>query len=708
MLLNKVELRNFKRFANFPAQFSPGINVVKGPLNETGKSSLLEGIIVALFHNPKSTARRLEDYASWGSTKRFETNLEFEEKGNRYSLKKDFQKGIIKLVNQDTGEELDTPGEVSQRMGELLGTDSDNLFRYTSCIRQDQVSEVTSGRKEIGESLEEVVTGGEENILASKVIQKLDDKISEIRKGLDRPARFPGLLARLKGEIESAEQRLREISNAVAEVEAKKIELVEINKDLAQIKEEYEGAKALLDKNKLRMEVEASITSLEQKYDEMEQTLTEINTLLEKSRQANDALRSMEGFESETRVSEIRSALNGVQIEKRNIEDDIAKRRQEISQAKEGLNKRKFSRIFGSKQSIACIAIISVSGIIGTIASSLYFLALVIIGMAALAASMRAKNILAQEETKVSDLEDRIQKMEETLEESDVKESSLLTEVKCTTLEEFETKEKDFWRWKEEQRKYKNQLNGKLGTRDIEGMKKQRAEIARNLAVEQAKITEDIKAATLSPERYVERERAAEKLESRQKELEQRKNLCEAIIKTARVGVEEQIELEEKLESLQENLRQEERRVKVYELAKESMSRAKDDAFSSANEVLKKETQKYFAVFTNGKYDQVKIGNGNSEFLVYSKEKDDWVKPEELSGGVIDEFYLAYRLALVKLIFVDKNPPLLLDDPFGNFDSVRLNKALQLFKDLSKDYQIIIFTLKDIYDEVADNLVQLR
>ena len=78
-----------------------------------------------------------------------------------------------------------------------------------------------------------------------------------------------------------------------------------------------------------------------------------------------------------------------------------------------------------------------------------------------------------------------------------------------------------------------------------------------------------------------------------------------------------------------------------------------------------------------------------------------------LSGGVIDEFYLAYRLALVKLIFGNKNPPLLLDDPFGNFDSLRLNKALLLFKDLHKDYQIIIFTLKDIYDETADNIILL-
>lgn len=707
MLLNKVELRNFKRFANFSAQFSPGINVVKGPLNETGKSTLLEGIIVALFYNPKSIASRLEDYASWGATKKFETNLEFKEKGNRYSLKKDFHTGIIKLVNHDSGEELDTPREVSQRIEELLGTNSDKLFEYTSCIRQDQVNEVTSGREKISESLEKVVTGGEENTLASKIIQKLADKVSEIRKGLDRPVRFPGALARLKSDIENASQRLKKISSEVAEVEAKKIELVEINKELAQTKEKYEDAKTWLDKNEFRIKTESSIANLEQKYNEIAKLLSEINTLTEKSKQANDALRSMEGFESEAKVSEVRSELNRIQIGKRNIEEDIAKRRQEINQAKEELNKTKFSRLLGSKQSIACIAVISIGGIIGTIANSLYFLALVIIGMAALAASMRAKSILAQQETKISDLEDRIQKMGETLKESDVKESSLLIEVKCSTLEEFETKEKDFWRWKEEQRKYKNQLEGKLGTRSIEEIEQQRMEVARNLAVEQMKITEDIKATALSQERYIEQGRAVGKLKSKQEEFERNKNLCEAIIKTARVDVEQQIELEEELESLRENLKQEERRVKVYELAKESLSQAKDDAFSSANEVLEKETQKYFAVFTNGKYSQVKVGKENSEFWIYSPEKDGWVKPEELSGGVIDEFYLAYRLALVKLIFGNKNPPLLLDDPFGNFDLLRLNKALLLFKDLNKDYQIIIFTLKDIYDEAADNIILL-
>ena len=163
MRLKKIELKNFKRLVDYQAQFSPGVNVVKGPQNEMGKSTLLEGIIVALFHNPKSTAKELKGYASWGSTRQFQTSLEFEEKGNRYLLEKDFDKGTIRLIDDNTRGELDTFKEVSEKMAELLGTKSDTLFSCSSCIRQAQVSEISSGRKEINESLEEIVSGGKES-----------------------------------------------------------------------------------------------------------------------------------------------------------------------------------------------------------------------------------------------------------------------------------------------------------------------------------------------------------------------------------------------------------------------------------------------------------------------------------------------------------------------------------------------------------------
>jgi uncharacterized protein YhaN len=78
-----------------------------------------------------------------------------------------------------------------------------------------------------------------------------------------------------------------------------------------------------------------------------------------------------------------------------------------------------------------------------------------------------------------------------------------------------------------------------------------------------------------------------------------------------------------------------------------------------------------------------------------------------LSGGAIDEFYLAFRLALAGLLFGDKRPPLILDDPFVNFDSIRLTATLNFLKTLASDYQVIIFTLTDLYDKVADKIILL-
>jgi uncharacterized protein YhaN len=137
------------------------------------------------------------------------------------------------------------------------------------------------------------------------------------------------------------------------------------------------------------------------------------------------------------------------------------------------------------------------------------------------------------------------------------------------------------------------------------------------------------------------------------------------------------------------------------------MGQARTEVLSSAEEALENEIQRYLAIFTNGKYRQVRVNKEALEFWVYSDEKGDWARPEELSGGAIDEFYLAFRLALTGLIFGDKKPPLILDDPFVNFDSFRLACTLNFFKTLASDYQIIIFTLSDLYDAVADNIILL-
>jgi DNA repair exonuclease SbcCD ATPase subunit len=707
MWLKRIELKNFKRLVDFQAQFSPGLNVVKGPLNEMGKSTLLDGIVVALFHNPRSTAKELKDYVSWGSTRQFRTSLEFEDKGNRYLLEKDFDKGTTRLIDDNTREELDTFKEISEKMAELLGTNSDRLFLCSSCIRQAQVSEISSGKKEINESLEEIVSGGKESTLASQVVLKLDSKIAETKRGLDRLAKNPGILASLKNKLQDTSRRYDEVKDEVSKVEARKIELVEVNKQLAQVKEQYENAKALLEKNRQRNEIEASKKDLKRKYDEVEELLGGINELMAKLEGANEALRSVEGLENEQQVSEFRKKLDAIQNRRGDIEKDLAQREKELAEAKEKLDRRKSIRFLSSGRSITAAIIILTGGIIGALVGPFYLLSLIILGAALLAITIRARTALIRDKTNISGIAERIQEMKEALGKLDKEENELLAEVKCNMVGEFDKKERDFKFWLKEKRSLEAQLKGMLRGKAVEDFQKQKREIARDLAVEEAKLTKDLIETRLSPEEYIELERRFRSLEAKQAELEKQKRRCEIIIEQARFNIEDQIRLEEELEGLQEALKHEARKVKVYELAREFISKARTKVLSSAGEALEKGIQRYLAVFTNDKYKQVRVNKEALEFWVYSDEKEDWAKPEDLSGGVIDEFYLAFRLALAGLIFGDKKPPLILDDPFVNFDSVRLANTLNFLETLASDYQIIIFTLGDLYDKVADNIILL-
>ena len=154
-------------------------------------------------------------------------------------------------------------------------------------------------------------------------------------------------------------------------------------------------------------------------------------------------------------------------------------------------------------------------------------------------------------------------------------------------------------------------------------------------------------------------------------------------------------------------LDREQRRLQVYELARNFLARARAETLLSTADLLQTEIQKNLEVFTRGKYSKVRVGEESMDFWIYSDEKSDWVRPEELSGGAIDEFYLACRLALVRLIYGKAKPPLVLDDPLVNFDEPRVMQTLEFLSKLSKEYQIIIFTLRDTYDSMAGKVIEL-
>ena len=574
MWLKRIELKNFKRFVDFKPHFSPGINVVKGPLNEIGKSTLLKGIVAALFYDVKSVKKEVKDCVSWGLDRQCETFVEFEEKGKTYSLYKyfDFEKGLVSFIGHNTGEKLDTSKRVSKKIKDLLGTDSDEFFSLTSCIYQDEVKAISSGKKQISDSLEEVVTGGKEGILASQAMKKLDDKISEMRKGLDRPAKNLGILTSLKNKLQDTSQRYDKVRDEVAKVEARKIELVEVDKQLTQVNEQYENAKALLEKNEKRKKIEASIKELDQKYDEVGELLGGVNELMTKLEGVNKALSSIEGLEDEQQVLEFRKGLDAIQNRRGDIEKDLAQREKELAEAKGKLDRRKFVRFFGSGKGIATAIIMLAVGIIGALVGLLYLVGLIILGTVLLIVTTKVRTDLNRCEINISTTGKRIQDMEEALGKLGKEEKELLAKAKCSTVGEFDKKESYFKTSLKDKGDLEAQLKGMLRGKTVEDFQKQKQEIAKDLDVKKGGLTEDLLATHLSPERYVEKEREVQSLEETQAKLIDRKKYCEAVIEQAKengVDAEKQTGLKEDLESAQEDLKQEEKRVKIYELAKE-------------------------------------------------------------------------------------------------------------------------------------------
>ncbi|MCL2587883.1 MAG: AAA family ATPase [Oscillospiraceae bacterium] len=64
-----------------------------------------------------------------------------------------------------------------------------------------------------------------------------------------------------------------------------------------------------------------------------------------------------------------------------------------------------------------------------------------------------------------------------------------------------------------------------------------------------------------------------------------------------------------------------------------------------------------------------------------------------LSGGTIDQVYLALRLAICDMVFPpEKACPIILDDALVSFDEGRMCKALDLLKELAAERQIILFS----------------
>lgn len=163
----------------------------------------------------------------------------------------------------------------------------------------------------------------------------------------------------------------------------------------------------------------------------------------------------------------------------------------------------------------------------------------------------------------------------------------------------------------------------------------------------------------------------------------------------------------ERLAAWREQLAALERRHRVYAATLLAIDDAERATMKTVTRYLEKHMVGNLETVTDGRYRRVQVDDRTLDIEVMAPEKGDWVKVSALSQGTLDLVYLTARLGLVRLVTGDRRPPLLMDDPFVTLDDDRANRALQLLKSVSTDFQVIYMTTSDRYDSAADSVVEL-
>ena len=129
-------------------------------------------------------------------------------------------------------------------------------------------------------------------------------------------------------------------------------------------------------------------------------------------------------------------------------------------------------------------------------------------------------------------------------------------------------------------------------------------------------------------------------------------------------------------------------------LAVETLKDADSEIERRFSPELGRVASSYMSAVTGGRYADVLI---NRDFSAMTRVSDDAVsrRAEYLSAGTLDIMYLAVRLAVCELALPDgETCPLILDDALVNLDDERLEQAMKLLAEVSKERQVILFTCR--------------
>lgn len=685
MFLKSIYLKNFKRFTELEIDFPGDITVVRG-LNEQGKSTLVAAIEAGIFANPSSESKEVLELRSWGAKEAPEIRFVFEHGGIEYELSKDFEKKQVYLLNKEDNKKSESFRDISDFFARAGGLSSEKLFESISCVKQDNVEEVSSGRKEINKALEGVITSGSSTVSASDIEAKAQKRLQEFRKGVgDRLVKTPGVLRALQDSILRIQKEKKEIEDNFLRFQSGVSELEALRNAFELVRKNLESAKSQYEHNKHFFEVAV-------KKERLSEDLKEISRIVEQTRVL---AREIEDFENRKKLFRIfdRISFDEFQDAKREFAALLeTKRNLERSLAIDVSTKNsKLKRIL-----MLTGLLFAALGTLGFFGNERFFLVWIAGGFLLAAGSFfyfGVKVVQKQELRRaLKQLASDVKEKEELL-------HKVMKESNSKDLEDLEQKWKEYARLSSELEKRKDRLETLLSGRSLQELIAKNVDIQNAIAVEDMKISNEDRVSPPTGEAQRVLERDIQKHEAQSQDLMKEIARKEAHSEHQSVSYERMLELEEEEALTSEKLRVAHDRELIYEMIVENLEEARLQTLQKLKKELEEFMGEYIGEITDGRYNKVEVEPDFSLHL-FSPEKNEFIVPDGvLSQGTQDQIYLVARFALLKIFsYANQKPFVILDDPFHSFDAKRRERTRLILEELSKDFQILLLTHSQEYD----------
>jgi DNA repair exonuclease SbcCD ATPase subunit len=705
MRIRRLRLNDFKAHDRLELEPAAGLTIIRGP-NEAGKSSIQQAIELVLFRKADSNREDIRRAWSWSSEAAPEIELEFEADDGSGTVRKRFGGARAEAELKLDGRVVGDYQAMQDELTGLIGVPTESFYRATASVSHADLGAVAGAEPAIGDRLQKAVSGADRGTARAR--KKLEAAVHRYRTAGHKN---PGLLKVARAEIDQLEADLLRGEESLRQLQADRALWVEADARRGQLEQLLNRQQADLAEAQRAEELAERRDAAQDRYERFKRAAVLLDESAELQR---TAATSMPLAQLRSTVSR----LGVLEFETSELEAEVATTAEAASADEpEEVPPRPMAWLLAAAILVvlgwAAMFLLRDAGLLGVaiVAVIAVGVAVTLVQAARLAGRRRryglamqlAEYASAQHEEQSRDQQEQLRRKQRELE--GMLGSLGVADIAAASVV-LETAEKQA----EQLAKIEGELRG-LG---VEEGNRRRLEEARDQAANEAEqarhalaamgsLAEDPAAARTAAQREVARTTPAR--DAARSEADQALGRIDA----NPIDAELVASLSERLAVAREREAELQRRLAVYEGTLAAIDAAERATLKTAARYLEERMGPTIAAVTDGRYVDIEIDQKSLAFKVRAPETGELVEVDRLSQGTADQLFLAARLGLVRLVTLDRRPPLILDDPFVTFDAERGERALRLVKAFAHEhgFQVLYLTCSDRFDTLADELVVL-